>query len=266
MAYYQQNVPTGVPLYQKYEFTDGGSLSQTYTVPTGKTAVISSIRLKFTGYPFKQIVDEHHVVSSGKVTLTGDAVKPHKNIVQVDSAYDAADGVYKSYNGPWEATPHHQWYYHGQHSNNYGHNTMGYGTNNPRTGEVWVMDSSSVVPPDLTDVYVDYMVHDWSLTVAASSLGWSYVLSDMFDYIQHSMHDSASPETLIMLLAAAMWRDMLVEGGLVGPLSLKMFVPLASNLLIEEGDTLTFTFDMINDWGINASISIEIFGWLTDNP
>lgn len=263
--YYQQNIPTGIPLHQRLRFVEGGGLVKTYTVPVGKTAVISAIKFKPWGIPFRHMIDEAKVVADGKVTINGATGKDHKNLILVDSAYSSADALYAAYNA---ANPGDQWYYHGQDSMDpEGHDEDGFGTFHPRSGVVNLRNDVGNPPGNGVTVYVDYIYFDWSLTVAVSSIGWSYVMSDLFDYWQNSFADTTTAEAIIIqIMLGDEAEDRDVEGGLFGTMSSRYFVPLATNLVIATGETITFTMDAITDWGDNAIFDMEIFGWLIDNP
>jgi len=262
--YYQPNVPYGPSLLREFRFEPGSPVTDNFQVPTGKTAVISAIKLKFFGQPFRHVIDESHSTSGGQVTLAGAGGKDHPNILLVDSAYTSADGIYSEYN---PSNPGTNYYHHGQGAGDEGHDTSAYGKFEIDTGVVYLKDSGGSAPPDATTVYVDYVYFDWTLTVDVPSIGWDWVLNDAYKYWEAVYADTLTVEgVLIQALFGGGISDMEMRGGLFGPLAGRIFVPLASNLTLTAGNTISFTFDAITGWDARAKIDIAIIGWMYDTP
>jgi len=253
--YYDPNIPRGIPLHERKYFAVGESASQSYTVPADKVAVITAIKFSLVGLPFRKITDEPHATSGGKVTLTGDGASPGKNIYLVDSIHEVADGIY---NDPDQLN--HEWYY------TDGHQSDDYAKSNPFTGECWLEDSSHSNPGDGVDVFADYMYMDWEMQVSVPSLPWSWSMGDLKDLINAFMIDASGGEQLVFLylaLSGTFVQDWTIEGG--GTLvPQRIYVPLTTNVVVDEGEDITLGISNIQNWGDGAYILGDIFGFLVD--
>jgi len=253
--YHDPNIPRGLPLIEKYFFAVGQPLTQTFTVPTGKKAVISSIKLNVMGSPFKKIIDEAKTTSGGKITLDGAGSAPKKNIYMVDSVHEVADGEYDDPN-----QLEHEWYYTAQHS------TDDYARHNPFSGEVWLQDSSHAIPGDGINVFADYRVMDWTFSVNLNSGEWIYELDDLRELLQGWFFDANSGELYFVyqfILGGKFVIDWFLEGA-NNVVPLKFHVPVLTNLIMDAGDTLQVGFDSVTSWGEGAYIQVEVLGWIVD--